>query len=204
MVVIAFSLICGRGEACGLRPVRRIGRPTHSTAHEIVLHREQRSGGARRRADLGVDVLGVVLRCAAGDEQTLGDLGVAQPLGHERQDLDFALAEAGRTWPLTGRRLPGRPLRGLRPRHRRRGARGRPPRAALRPPRRPRRRRDVDGIASSPRNRRPPPGGERQQGCCRLGSSGGTRCHRAARDACRRRVATAASDGDEARIRSVK
>ena len=64
-----------------------------TVGHEIVLHGEERRRGPGRDADLGVDVLGVVLGRAAGNEQPLGDLGVAAPGGDQREDLRFAVAQ---------------------------------------------------------------------------------------------------------------
>jgi hypothetical protein len=44
----------------------------------VVLHREQGRRGPAGHADLGVDVLHVVLGRPPGDDQALGDLGMLQ------------------------------------------------------------------------------------------------------------------------------
>ena len=187
----------------GRRGRRRIGRPTHSARDEVVLDGEQGGRGTCRHADLGVDVLGVVLGGAAGDEQARRHLGVAAPRGDQRQDLDLAFAQARRPWPRAVVRRGCRP-RPARPR-RRRGRAGPAsasatsmPAASLGRPARP----GTGESGSWPRRRRPRRGGGPPSGCRLPGSRGGTRTRRAARGACQRRVAIGASDGEVARIRS--
>ncbi len=54
-------------------------RPDGLARQQVVLHREQCRRGPRGGADLGVDVLDVVLRRAPRDHQRLSDLPVRQP-----------------------------------------------------------------------------------------------------------------------------
>lgn len=64
-----------------------------------MLEGEQGGGGAGRDADLGVDVLDVVLGRTSGDVEPLSNLPVRASGGQLLQHLDLALAEAG--WSST-------------------------------------------------------------------------------------------------------
>ena len=64
-----------------------------------MLHREQGRRGPAGHADLGVDVLHVVLGRPPGDHQALGDLGVAAPVRDQPQHLHLAGAQPRRQRP---------------------------------------------------------------------------------------------------------
>src|SRR5919198_1862867 len=49
--------------------------------------------GPAAQAELGEDARHVVLGGAAADHQPLGDVGVRQPVGEEREDLGLALGQ---------------------------------------------------------------------------------------------------------------
>ena len=64
--------------------------------NELVLHRPQRCGGARRDPDLRVDVLDVVIGGLRRDVELLGDRLRRETSGREVKDLDLAIAESRR------------------------------------------------------------------------------------------------------------
>ncbi len=74
-----------------------------------MFHREERERGPASYTDLAIDVLDMVLRRSARDDELLGDLGIRETGGDEPEDVDLACAEAGGTEVVwAGSRLAGR------------------------------------------------------------------------------------------------
>src|SRR5438105_7135274 len=90
----------------GVRPAsmrgrsHRIGRPTHvcCSDQQVVLHGIQRRRCSTGYADARVHVLDVVLGSASGDDQSIGNLRVAQSTGDETQDLNLTVSQICRTY----------------------------------------------------------------------------------------------------------
>ena len=93
------------GRALRPAPVRRAAPPASAASIEQAASAPRGWPGARGHRQLAVDVLDVAFDGVAGQMQLVGDLPVAQPLGHQVQDLVFARAER-----FAGRRAGG--LRG--------------------------------------------------------------------------------------------
>ena len=80
-----------------------------------MLHRPERGGGAGRDADLGVDVLDVVIGGLRRDVEPIGDLPRREPLRREPQHIDFAAGQPARMSAAVCRRRRAA-RRGPRPR----------------------------------------------------------------------------------------
>src|SRR5437868_11951395 len=67
-----------------------------SASQQVVLHGEHGGTGARRDADLVVDVLDMVRGRARGDGESRRNVLMRVALRNETQHLDLAVAQAGR------------------------------------------------------------------------------------------------------------
>ena len=188
-------------------PLEENRRPGFATGwlarQQVVLHREKRRRGPSGGADLGVDVLDVVLRCAPRDHQRLGDLFVRQPPSQQAQHLHLPLAEPAR--PARPDRYPWLP-RGLD--HGPHAVRVEPPGPRLLG-------QPLRGLVGSVGGAVGPFLCEGLEGVgCRENPSrdrdrsgaktrGGSRCRPDVRGAARRSAPNGASTGEQARIRSV-
>jgi hypothetical protein len=63
---------------------------------DVVLHGPERGRGSRRDADLGVDVLDVVVDGLGRDAEPVGDLASGEALRRETQDVNLASREPAR------------------------------------------------------------------------------------------------------------
>src|ERR1700730_2353441 len=69
-----------------------------SSSDEMVLNGERYGLGATLHAEFGQDATHVELDSRAADDESLGDLGVVQPLHYEGQDFALAWAEIVAAW----------------------------------------------------------------------------------------------------------
>src|SRR5690349_13983228 len=65
------------------------------SAHQVMFHGEQRGAGAGRDADLGVDMLDMVVGSLGRDRQRVGDLPGRVAAREQAQHLQLARAQAG-------------------------------------------------------------------------------------------------------------
>ena len=75
---------------------------------DAVFDGEERCGAAGRDADLGVDVLYVMVDGLGGDYETVGDLAGGETECEEPEDVDLAGAQSGRLGGSSGSSMPGR------------------------------------------------------------------------------------------------